>query len=419
MKIAYFECFSGAGGDMILGALLNAGLEQEKLERELHRLSLPAYHLLVKPVKRCGLAGTSVRVIDSKAKVPEGANYKGELITSGHAASGEYTMPRLQEIIRSSGLTSGVKEKAGRILGRLAAAEAQRHGVIPEEVHLHELGAVDTLVDIVGAVAGLELLGVEEVWISAMNVGAGEVITKHGRLPVPAPATLELIRGFQVYSSGGDKELLTPTGAAILTTLAAGQDVFPMMTPDAVGYGAGEYDDPSAPNLLRVSLGEAGTSAVQNLPIQGLDFKEKVAVLETDIDDMNPEFYPWLRERLGDAGAVDVTFMSIFMKKGRPGARVTAICSLDAVSRVSDMLLGESTSLGIRVIQAGRITLERDIQIAETPFGPVRLKIAACGGKITNVAPEFEDCAKLARESGRPIKEVYQAALISAKNINR
>jgi len=388
MKIAYFDCFSGVSGNMVLGALVDAGLEVERLEAELARLSVPGYTLEVQAVRRRGLRGTHVEVQVSEVGV-------------------ERHLADVEAIIQESDLPEVVKERSLAIFHRLARAEAKVHGIPVEAVHFHEVGAVDAIVDVVGSVVGLWLLGVEQVYASPVHVGRGTVECAHGTLPVPAPATLELLQGVPLYGRDVDAELVTPTGAAILTTLAEGFGAAPPMQVERVGYGAGSRDLP-LPNLLRVSIGT--TSAVAD----GYE-EDAVTVIEANVDDMNPEWYEYAMERLFDAGALDVFLTPIQMKHGRPGTQVSVLVAEERVPDALSVLFAETTTIGVRFHTVRRWKLRRESAVVETPYGPVGVKIARRGDAVLNVAPEYRDCRRVAEERGVPLKEVYQAAVAAAR----
>jgi uncharacterized protein (TIGR00299 family) protein len=389
MKIAYFDCFSGASGDMILGALLDAGLPLEKLKAELAKLNLVGhYELGLEKVTKKGLGG-------SRAIVTVAARQHRRHLSD------------IRTILGSSDLDERVKEKALAVFTRLARAEAKVHGTTIDSIHFHEVGAMDAIVDVVGAVAGLAAMGVERIHCSALNVGGGTVECAHGTLPVPAPATAELLRGKPVYSSGIECELLTPTGAAILTTLAEGFGAMPAMVPEAVGYGAGAADLASA-NLLRVTVGQAAEAA--------MDLEsERVAVVETSIDDMNPQVYDYLMQQLLQMGAMDVFLVPLHMKKNRPGTLVTVLCAPAMIEQVAGFLINETTSIGLRWRLDNRLKARREIETVDTPYGPVRVKVARAGGDVVNVAPEYDDCKRVAMEQSVPLRAVMDAARSAAE----
>ena len=318
----------------------------------------------------------------------------------------------IRKIIEDSTLSDSVKEKSIRVFTRLAEAEAKVHGTTIGEVHFHEVGAMDSIIDIVGGVAGLEAMGIERIHCSALHVGSGTVNCAHGTLPVPAPATLELIKGKPIYSTGVVGELLTPTGAAILTTLAETFGPMPAMTVEKTGYGSGEKD-PAIANLLRISIGESQEDIAPFAT-------ERVAVIETNIDDMNPQIYDYLMEKLLDMGVLDILLVPVQMKKNRPGTMVKIICPPDLVPKTADLLIRETTSIGLRWRIEQRFIAKRRIETVETPYGPVGCKVATSeSGEILNIFPEYEDCKQAAIAKKVPIREVMEKTLAAASNIEK
>lgn len=387
MKIAYFDCFSGISGNMALGALLDAGLESDRLKAELTRLPLSGYTLTAQAARRGGLRGTYV-----------------EVQVSDHTH--ERHLHDIERIVEGSDLPQELKNRGLSIFQRLAEAEARVHGTSVEEVHFHEVGAVDAIVDVMGTVIGLWLLDVEKVYASPVHVGCGTVTCAHGTLPVPAPATMELLRGVPTYGRDVEAELVTPTGAAILTALAEGFGAAPPMTVGQIGYGAGSRELPH-PNLLRVSIGNADEKAT------GYE-EDTVTVIETNIDDMNPQWYEHVMARLFEAGALDVFLMPIQMKQGRPGAQLSVLVAEETVSDVLPILFAETTTIGVRLHRARRYKLRREIITVETRYGPIDVKVARHGERVMNVAPEYRDCRRAAQEHGVPLKEVHRAAMTAA-----
>jgi uncharacterized protein (TIGR00299 family) protein len=390
MRIAYFDCFAGASGDMILGALVDAGLEPDALKAQLAGLHLTHYDIQAQAVNKKGIGGSQVLVA----------------VDQDHHHHHQRHLSDIQEIIEKSDLTPSVQQKSIQIFTRLAQAEAKVHRTNIENIHFHEVGAVDAIIDVVGAVSGLQLLKIEAVFCSPLHVGTGTVECAHGTLPVPAPATAELIKGFPVYSTGVAGELLTPTGAAILTTLATDFGPMPAMKIGTIGYGAGTAE-PSIPNLLRVVIGEAAQEVAE------YDM-EQAAVIETNIDDMTPQIYDHLIQRLLQLGVLDVFLTRVQMKKNRPGTLVTVICPPDMVGEVSDMLMRETTTIGLRWRIDNRIKAQRVIKEIRTTYGTVRIKVARVGDKIMNISPEYEDCKRLAIERNVPLKDVMAAAQSAA-----
>ena len=382
MTLAYFDCFSGISGDMTLGVLVDAGVSIETLRSELAKLNLPGYQLKAEKVKRSGIAATKVSVIiDQKDQ------------KSRHLAD-------ILSIIESSTLSSTAKEKSSRIFKRLAEAEAKVHGTTPEKIHFHEVGAVDAVVDIVGSVIGLEWLGITQIMASAINVGSGTVKTAHGMLPVPAPATVELLAGIPVYQSGAQFELATPTGAVIISTLGSSFGSMPPMKVDRVAYGAGDKDFPGLPNVLRLMIGQ---------PVAGYE-EDTSIVIETNIDDMNPQVYDYLIEKLMQQGAHDVYLSPIIMKKGRPAILLSVLTDKAKTDVVLDTIFRETTSIGVRIQEVGRKKLAREIQVVDTVYGKVRMKVSKRGDEILSATPEYEDCRKIAEERQIPLKQVMEEA---------
>jgi hypothetical protein len=303
------------------------------------------------------------------------------------------------KIVERGNIEAEVKEKSREIFQRIASVEAKIHQIPMEEVHFHELGGLDSIVDIVGAVWGIGQLGIEKIYVSKVNVGGGFVKCEHGILPVPAPATLSLMEGKPIYSSGVERELLTPTGAALLTALGSEFGSMPLMKVERIGYGVGRDDLPH-PNLLRLMIGTSGS-------ISG---KEKVIVIETNIDDMNPQFYDYVMERLYTMDVLEVFITPILMKKNRPGHLLTIICPSEKLSYVIKFLLQETTTLGLRWHEEERAKTDREILIKETRYGKIRFKLAQWEGKVVNLSPEYEDCKRLALEKRVPLKKVFEEA---------
>ncbi len=393
MNIAYFDCFSGASGDMILGALLDAGLPLETLQAEIAKLGLDHYDLSVEKVVKKGMGGSQAMVS----------------VDEDHHHHHHRHLHHIEKIIGGSKLGDRVKGDSLKIFHRLAEAEAKVHRTSVDKIHFHEVGAMDAIIDVVGSAAGFAALGIDEIHCSPLHVGSGTVECAHGTLPVPAPATMELIQGVPIYSTGVTGELLTPTGAAILTTLASGFGPMPAMTVDKIGYGAGT-SEPAIPNLLRLCLGRASVEDV------GYDV-ERMAVIETSIDDMNPQIYEHLMERALEMGAMDIFLSPLQMKKNRPGTLATIICTPDQVGEFSDLLIRETTSIGLRWRIENRIKARRSFEGIDTEYGLVKLKIARKGNAIINMTPEYEDCKRLAREKNAPLKSVMAAAWAAASSI--
>lgn len=387
MKIAYFDCPSGISGDMILGAIVDAGLDPAKLKDFLFGLGLGGFDLRVERVVRHGISGTSVDVI----------------IDEGHSHPFRH-LHDMEEILARSGLDGKLREKSLQILRRLAEAEAKVHNIPVEQVHFHEIGAVDTIVDVVGSVWGMEAMGIEKIYASKLHTGTGFVECAHGLLPVPAPATLELLKGIPIYSTGVSGELVTPTGAAIISTLADSFGSHPPLRVEAVGYGAGKRDL-EIPNFLRVTVGLEESSPIGDREPGGSE-----VVVECNIDDMNPEIYSFVTELLFEEGALDVFLVPVIMKKGRPGTILTVITTRDRVERIVDIILRETTTLGVRIHDVARRKAKRESISVRTEFGEVRVKVGRFAGRVVNVAPEYEDCKRVAKEQGIALKAVYDEA---------
>jgi len=381
MRIAYFDCFAGISGDMVLGAVLDAGADEARFRQELARLAIE-FELQVSKVVKNGIEATDVRVI-----VPHEHHHR--------------RLNDIKALIESSDLSQTVKTRSTAIFQRLAEAEGAVHGTSPEEVTFHEVGAVDAIVDIVGSAIGMELLGIEEVFCSPLPMGHGFVEAAHGKIPLPAPATVEILKCVPVYDAGIQGELVTPTGAAIIRTLATEFGDMSPMTLQATAYGAGKTEFPF-PNVLRLMIGES----------DGL-YHERVAIVETNIDDMNPEFYDTVFERLFKAGALDVYLTPIYMKKNRPANLLTAICPIEKKDDISQVILTETTTFGVRISIASRRCLERRWETVTTRFGDIRIKIGLMGDKQITASPEYEDCRKAAEAHDVPVRTVYQEALRS------
>ncbi len=382
MTIAYFDCFSGISGDMVLGALVDLGLDLDELNGALSSIELEPFSIEAREFQSYGLRGTKVDVV-----VPESVLVR--------------TFNNIRDIISTSGLPDQVKRMSLEIFMRLARAESVVHNKPVDQVHFHEVGAVDSIVDIVGAAFGVHALGFTEVFSSPLPMGHGMVKTAHGSLPVPAPAVLEILEETPTYGRGIPTEIVTPTGAALIKTLATSFGNAPPMKIAKTGYGAGTKDL-GVPNLLRVVTGEP------------LDFpaesEELAYVISTNIDDMNPEFYDYVLERLFSAGAHDVWLTPIQMKKTRPGTVVNVLCSPRDAWAVKRILLEETSTFGLRTASVMKKAIERELLDVDTPWGTVRVKVGRESNHVTSISPEFSDCARIAGEHGVPIKEVFRKA---------
>ena len=385
MKYAYFDCFSGISGDMTLGALVDAGVPVEQLRGELQGLNVPGWELTTEKVWKNGMAASyaKVRVQDTQT---------------------HRSLSAILGIIEKSALAPNVKERAAAIFKKLGEAEAAVHDVPLEKIHFHEVGAVDAIVDIVGACIGFTALGIESFACSALNVGGGTAKMAHGVLPVPAPATARLLLGKPTYSNGVQKELVTPTGAAIVATLCASFGPQQLMTVNAIGYGAGTADLEGQPNVLRLMVGAAAEKRVAAE-------SETIRVLEANLDDMNPQIYGYFLEKALAAGALDVFAAPVQMKKNRPGMLVTVLCKPEDEAKFHEMLFAETTTLGVRTYTAERRVLARQWETVRTAFGEVRIKVARLNGHIRQASPEFEDCRKLAEVKNVPLQRVMDEAM--------
>jgi pyridinium-3,5-bisthiocarboxylic acid mononucleotide nickel chelatase len=388
VKVVYFDCPSGASGDMILGALIDAGVPLPTLRAELAKLGLPGFTLETREVRRGAFRAT-----------------KADVVLDQQVRHHHRQLRDILAILGASQLPPSVIAAAARIFSRLAEAEARVHGTGIEEVHFHDVGAVDAIVDVTGAVIALHLLGAEGVHVSALPVGGGFAEGPHGRMPVPGPGTAELLRGFPVVDTGVRFELVTPTGAAILTTLAAGSGRMPAMTVERIGYGAGTKDLPNTPNILRCFIGDTAEASTI----------ETVAQLETTIDDMNPQLYEPLMDRLFEAGALDVFLTPVVMKRSRPGTVLTALCPRDKVPDLSRVLFEESSTIGVRWTEVSRTRLDRDVITIVTDYGPLPFKVSRLSGRIVTITPEFADVVRLAQAKSLPVREVLSQAHTAAR----
>jgi uncharacterized protein (TIGR00299 family) protein len=384
LRIAYFDCFSGASGDMLLGSLLDAGLALQDLEADLARLRIGGYQLSAERITRQGLSGTHLRVIIEPGERPA------------------LTLPAIQRILAGSNLPAGIREQSLSVFRRLAQTEAAVHGTTVDRVHFHELGAVDSLVDIVGFVCALDRLGIEAVYSSPLTLGGGTVQTEHGRLPAPAPATLALLAqvGAPTVPGPAQTELLTPTGAALLTEFATFDR--PPMTLRTIGYGFGtkEFD---WPNALRVWLGEL-------LSTPASPEGDQVILLACNLDDATGETLGYTMDRLLADGALDVWFTPIQMKKNRPATQLSLLCRPGDADALTTLVLRETPTLGVRRQILSRSVAARQVRQVDTPWGPVRVKVKILAGETIAASPEYDDCARLAEQAGLPLQEIMAAA---------
>ena len=449
MRIAYLECFSGISGDMFLGALMAAGVAPELLEDTVRALGLGA-KLEISKVVRSGISATKVDVwVEGEKDMPREQYWAKHDVVLPHShahvhahdeahgsadhgppqgqprragapatvATGQSApaahehqhphrgLPEIRKIIRAAAISNGAKKIAISIFETLGAAEAKIHDVPVEKIHFHEVGAVDAIVDIVCAVVGVEALGVDEIVCSPLNVGGGSVQCAHGTFPVPAPATLELLKDAPVYSSGVQVELVTPTGAAIVARLARRFGAFPEMKVEKSAYGAGSRDFPAHPNVLRIVIGEAVPAALAPKTMS-----ENISVLEANLDDLNPQVFGYVMDRLLAEGALDVFGVPVQMKKNRPGTLLTVLSKSEDAEKLMQLLFAETTTLGVRRREESRQTLARRWESVRTEWGEVRIKIASMNGTVTNYAPEYEDCRRIASAHHVPLKTVMQEA---------
>ena len=426
MTILYFDCFAGAAGDMILGALLDAGLPFDELKRALGSLAVDGWTVSVDRVIKTGVTATKFRVHEhAHANVPSGNVASGFLTaealaevvsrTDGHPHhhphAPHHSLKDIEAAIGRSALSDAGKARAIAMFHRLAGAEAGIHGMPVDQVHLHEVGAIDSIIDIVGAVFALEWFNADRIVVSPLNVGGGMVRSAHGVFPVPAPATVALLKNAPVYSSGIQSELLTPTGALILTEYASAYGPVPAMRVHRVGYGAGDRELAETPNVVRVLVGEGHAED----PDPGSRTPDSstfhtVVVLECEIDDMNPQIFGHLMDTLYAAGALEVFYSAVQMKKNRPGTLVTVVARPEQREQLTDLVFRESTTIGVRYQEMSRDCLDREMVTVETAVGSVRFKVARRNGQVVNAQPEFDDLAKLAAEKSLPIKEIQALA---------
>jgi hypothetical protein len=391
MRVVYFDCPSGASGDMILGALVDAGVPIEDLRGPLATLPLDGWTLVAREVRKGAFRATKVDVE----------------IDAGMHHHHHRRLADVLAILDGGQLPPRVKERAARVFTRLADAEARAHDTTREEVQFHDVGAVDAIIDVTGGVLGIELLGAERVYLSALPIGGGFVHGPHGRIPVPAPGTAELLRGFPVVDTGVRAELVTPTGAAILTTLATAAGAMPPMTVTSVGYGAGTKDLPDTPNILRCFVGE----------VEVRDRQETIAQVETTIDDMSPQLYEPLIDRLFAAGALDVFLTPVIMKRSRPGVVLTALAPANGVEAISRVLFEESSTIGVRWSEWRRTALAREMVSLDTAYGTIPFKVSRLHGKIVTVTPEFAEVVRIAGERSLPVREVLDRARADGRRL--
>lgn len=434
MRVLYFDCFSGASGDMVVGALIDAGVPLDDVRRALGSLAIGPEMVWTERVVRTGISATKFCVRGEDAPRHEADDQDGHHHAQGHVHAHDHdhdhghdhghghdhdtapeprahetrhhhhahrSLAEIAQLIDRSSLTAAGKDRAKALFRRLAEVEGAIHGTSLDNVHLHEVGALDSIVDIVGAVFALEALGVDRIVSSPLNVGSGTIHAAHGVYPVPAPATAKLLEGAPVYAGAQRAELVTPTGALLVTDYASEFGVLPRMRLRAIGYGAGSRDFPDTPNVLRVLVGDADSTAPS----------QTVVSVEADIDDMNPQIFGLLMDRLLAEGALDVFYTPIQMKKSRPGTLLTVIATPDARLRLTDTIFRETTTIGVRYREMWRECLDRETVTVETAVGDIRVKVAQRNGEVLNVSPEFDDCVRIARERNVPLKDVQLAAM--------
>jgi uncharacterized protein (TIGR00299 family) protein len=430
LSVLYFDCFSGASGDMILGALIDAGVPLEALRSALGSLAVDHDAVWTERVRRAGLTATKLNVrgeeppadhvgVGHQHHVHHGHEHsdrgghrheaalaheqEGEALPAAISRHHEphRSLAEIYALIDRSSLAAAGKTRAKELFQRLGEVEAGIHGTTLEKVHLHEVGALDSIIDIVGAVFALEWLGADKVVCSPLNVGGGTIRSAHGVYPVPAPATARLLQGAPIYSGPQNVELVTPTGALIVSGYARSYGPVPPMRLRAIGYGAGSRDFPDTPNVLRVLVGDEAESTPS----------DTVVVIEAEIDDMNPQIFGLLMDRLLTEGALDVFYTAIQMKKNRPGTLLTVVAAPGLRERLTNTIFRETTTIGVRYREMARECLTREIVSVETPFGVIRFKVARQGSEIVNASPEFDDCVRAAEAAGKPLKDVQAAAI--------
>lgn len=385
MKIAYFDCFSGISGDMCLGAIIDSGVPTKELERELKKIPIGDFKLISRKVKRACFKAVKVDVVQrAKSKEQKAKRWKD-----------------VEKIIQKSSLSHELKQKGRNVFKRIFQAEAQVHGEAFNRIHLHEIGPIDCIVDIFGTIVGLNILGIQKVYSSPINLGSGFVKTKAKILPIPAPATIKILKNVPVYSKNISYELTTPTGAAIIKELSSEFGEIPNIEIEKIGIGAGSKDFKENPNILRLFIGDQWPMTSD----QGI---EKVTVIETNIDDMNPQVYEYVMEKLLKMGALDVYLAHILMKKGRPGIKLTVLCSEEKKENLMEVILKETSTIGLRFYEVGRKVLQREIKAIDTEFGKVRVKFSRLGDNILKVTPEYKECRKIAKKLNIPLIDIIK-----------
>jgi hypothetical protein len=396
-RVLYLDCFAGAAGDMLLGALIDLGVPIDEVRRALGSLGLEeGFRIEADRVLRSGVSATKFRVIEPP----------GDKLAHPHRH-----LSGIAKLIGRSSLSAAAQERAVTLFRRLAEAEAAIHEMPLEKVHLHEVGALDSIIDIVGAVHALEVLGIDDVVASPLNVGSGTVECAHGTFPVPAPATARILAGVPVYASGPSMELVTPTGALLVSGYARSFGPMPAMTIERIGYGAGDREVKGFPNVLRAIAGERVAEARRAPALSAAPGHSPVVEIRCEIDDMNPQIFGALMDRLLQAGALDVFYAPVQMKKNRPGTLATVLCAPDARESILDVLFRETTTIGVRWLEMNRECLERRVEVVRTAYGEIRFKIALRNGEVVNATPEFDDCQRAAAAHGAAVKDVQAQAL--------
>jgi uncharacterized protein (TIGR00299 family) protein len=385
MRIAYFDCFSGISGDMCLGALVDAGVSIKELKKELEKISVRGYRLSARNVMRTNFKATKVDVSQPSTISPRSSDIR--------------RWKDIEKIIQKSSLSNNIKQRGLNIFKRIFESEAKVHGEPFHKVHLHEVGSVDTIIDVLGTIIGLNILSIEEIYASPINVGRGFIKTNAEVLPVPAPATAEILKKVPVYSKNILSELTTPTGAAIIKELSSGFGDMPLMNIERIGVGAGTRNFKESPNVLRIFYGNKITVK------KG---EEKITVIETNIDDMNPQIYEYIMEKLLKSGALDVYLTQVIMKKGRPGVELTVLSNEGQKEDLIEIILRETSTIGLRFYEAERRVLHRDIKTVDTKFGKVRVKISRLKDNVLKKMPEYEDCKKIAKRLNIPLIEIIK-----------
>jgi len=406
VTVLYFDCFSGASGDMIVGALIDAGVTLDDIRAVLGSLSIDRDAVSTERVQRAGISATKFHVRGEDAGHEHHHHRHGEVAIEAHA---HRTLTEIDTLIDGSRLSSAGKARAKALFARLGEVEGAIHGTAADKVHLHEVGSLDSILDIVSTVHALELIGADRIVASPLNVGSGTIRSSHGLYPIPAPATVRLLEGVPIYSGTQRAEMVTPTGALLITEYAAEFGGIPPMKIGRIGYGAGARNFEDSPNVLRVLIGESDASVSSRM----------VTVIEAEIDDMNPQIFGVVMEKLLAQGALDVFYTPIQMKKNRPGTLLSVIATPATRQPLTSILFQETTTIGVRYCDMTRECLDRESQTVDTPFGPIRFKVARRAGEVLNAAPEFDDCVRVAKTTGRSVKEIQAAATKAWLDIRR